>query len=340
HCLRAIERVAQRWSPRGLPLIGEGDWNDGLSHVGLKWKGESVWLGHFYYGILNRFAEVAQRRGDKIRVRDWTERAAKLKDAINEHGWDGEWYIAATRDDGRPIGSKKEKYGKIHLNAQTWALINGTGTPERIRKGMAAARKHLYRDYGPLLLSPAYTEVDATIGYITRYAPAVRENGGVYTHGATWAIQAECMLGNGDAAIDLYRRLAPPLRGLDSDRYFAEPYVTPGNIDGPDSVNYGRGGWTWYTGSAAWLFKIATDWILGVRPSREGLLIDPCIPKAWKGFEITRPFRGAVYQITVHNPHGVSKGVKSIAVDGRPLTQPLVRPHGDGRTHQVEVVLG
>lgn len=340
HCVRAIERVYKRWSPRGLPLIGEGDWNDGLSHVGVKWKGESIWLGHFYYGILERFSQVAEDRGDTQRAQEYRLRAAELKEAINKHAWDGAWYICATRDDGRPLGSHTQPTGKIHLNPQTWALINGTASPERASIAMESARKHLYKNYGPLLLTPAYNEVDKSIGYITRYAPAIRENGGVYTHGATWAIQAECMVGNGDLAYDLYRRMCPILRGQDPDLYYAEPYVTPGNVDGPDSPNYGRGGWTWYTGSAAWLFKVAVDWILGVRPTREGLKIDPCIPKDWKKYTIRRKFRGATYEIEVTNPQGLNRGVKSIRVDGKLLDQPIIPPHKDGQVHQVKVVLG
>jgi cellobiose phosphorylase len=340
HCVRSIERVYKRWSPRGLPLIGEGDWNDGLSHVGLKWKGESIWLGHFYYGILVRFADVAESRRDKARAQEYRQRAAELKDAINKYAWDGAWYICATRDDGRPLGSHTQTTGKIHLNPQTWALINGTASPERASIAMESARKHLYKNYGPLLLTPAYNEVDPSIGYITRYAPAIRENGGVYTHGATWAIQAECMVGNGDLAHDLYRRMCPILRGQDPDLYYAEPYVTPGNVDGPDSPNYGRGGWTWYTGSAAWLFKVAMDWILGVRATREGLKIDPCIPKEWKKYTVRRKFRGAIYEIEVTNPQNLNRGVKSIRVDGKLLEQPVIPPHKDGRVHQVKVVLG
>ncbi len=340
HCVRAIDRVLARFSPRGLPLIGECDWNDGLSHVGTQWKGESIWLGHFLYGILNRFAPLCAAEGDLARKKEYLERAKALKEAINKHAWDGEWYLGATRDDGRPLGSKKNDEGKIFLNCQTWAVITGTASPERAKIAMASAEKHLFREYGPLLLTPGYSKTDPTIGYITRYAPSVRENGGVYTHGATWAIQAECMMKNGERAYDAYRRMSPPLRGLNPSLYYAEPYVTAGNIDGPDGPLFGRGGWSWYTGSAAWMFRVGLDWILGVRATAEGLVVDPQIPKDWDRFHVRRTFRGATYEIEVRNPARVSGGVREIRLDGKKLAKPVLPILGDGKTHRVEVVLG
>ncbi len=329
HCTRAIDRVLARWSDRGLPLIGEGDWNDGMSHVGVQWKGESIWLGHFLYGVLNRFARLSEKRGDRERARHYLERAKDLKEAINEHGWDGEWYIRATRDNGKPLGSSSEEEGKIYLNAQTWAVINGTATEARAKKCMAAAEKFLYREYGPILFTPGYSKTDPTIGYLSRYAPSIRENGGLYTHAATWGVQAQCALGNGDKAYKAYTSMCPILRGTDPDHYYCEPYVTPGNVDGPDSPNFGRGGWTWYTGSATWMFKVAIDWMLGVRATQEGLVIDPCIPKKWKGFRIKRIFRESVYNIEVINPKHVEKGVKEIIIDGVKVKGNVLKLHKD-----------
>lgn len=339
HCLRAIDKVFSRWSPRGLPLIGEGDWNDGLSHAGVRWKGESIWLGQFLYGILKRFNPYVKKRDPK-RSEDYEKRAEALKEAINRHGWDGEWYLGATRDDGRPLGSKTSSEGKIFLNAQTWAVISGVATPERAQTCMASAEKLLYKKYGPLLLTPAYTVTDPGIGYITRYAPALRENGGVYTHAVNWAVQAECILRNGEKAHQVYQSYSPPLRGLEPERYFVEPYVTPGNVDGPESPHEGRGGWTWYTGSAQWCYTVAMNWILGVRPVQEGLLIDPVIPKSWPGFRMRRKFRGAVYEIEVKNPSGANEGVKAVRVDGKPHASNVIPAFGDGLTHKVEIILG
>lgn len=340
HCCRAIDKVLSRWSPRGLPLIGEGDWNDGMSHVGTKWKGESVWLGHFLYGILIRFAPMCEKKKEVSRAKTYLTRAKKLKDAINEHAWDGKWYIRATRDNGKPLGSKSERRGKIFLNAQTWAVINKTATPERARTAMNSAYKHLFKDYGPLLFTPGYDKLDPTIGYLSRYAPSVRENGGVYTHAATWGVQAAAMMGDADMAYMGYKNMCPVYRGMDPDHYYAEPYVTPGNVDGPDSPNFGRGGWVWYSGSGSWMQKVAYNWICGIRASKEGLIVDPCIPSAWTGFKAKRTFRGVVYMIDVKNPNNVSKGVQQIIVDGKQIKGIVIKPFNDKKVHTVEVIMG
>lgn len=341
HSCRSIDKVLSRWSPRGLPLIGEGDWNDGMSHVGVHWKGESIWLGHFLYGILVRFSEMCQRKKDSQRAKNYLTRAQKLKEAINKHAWDGEWYIRATRDNGIPLGSKTERRGKIFLNAQTWAVINDTATPERARIAMNSAYKHLYLKYGPLLFTPGYDQLDPTIGYLSRYAPSVRENGGVYTHAACWGVQAAAKIGDSEKAYEAYKNMCPVYRALDNaDHYYAEPYVTAGNVDGPDSPNFGRGGWSWYSGSASWMQKVAYNWICGIRASKDGLIIDPSIPKAWKSFKAKRTFRDAVYLIEVRNPKGVNRGVRKMIVDGKVLSSNVVPAFSDSKTHKVEVVLG
>jgi len=340
HCLRAFEKVISRHSPRGIPLMGECDWNDGLSHVGIHWKGESIWLAQFFYGILTRFAPLVEERGDEQKAKKYRKHAASMKDAVNKHAWDGQWYIGATRDDGRPLGSHVCDEGKIFLNTQTWAIINDTATPERAKIAMDSAERHLFREYGPLLLTPGYSRTDATIGYITRYAQSVRENGGVYTHAATWAVIAECLVGKGDKALQTYKSFSPPYRGLNPDLYFVEPYVMPGNVDGPDSPNFGRGGWTWYTGSAGWLYRVAIDWICGMHAEREGLRIDPVIPKDWPGFKAKRFFRGATYEIDVKNPKGISRGVREIKVDGKAIKGDIITPFKDSKTHYVAVVMG
>ena len=339
HCCRAIDKVLSRFSERGLPLIGECDWNDGLSHVGIHGKGESIWLGQFFYWILKRFSPYARKREPK-RSDEYEKRAESLKEAINRYAWDGEWYLGATKDDGTPLGSKTCKEGKIFLNTQTWAIISETATPERAKTCTAAAEKYLYKEYGPLLLTPAYSVTDPTVGYITRYAPSVRENGGLYTHAGNWAIQAECLLRDGEKAYQLYRSFCPILRGLHPDHYFVEPYVIPGNVDGPDSPHFGRGGWTWYTGSAQWYYTVVMNWILGIRAVKEGLLVDPVIPRAWPGFRMKRKFRNATYEIEVKNPKGVNEGVKAILVDGKPQASQVLPVFSDGRVHQVEVILG
>ncbi|MDP2912624.1 MAG: hypothetical protein Q8N91_01275 [Candidatus Omnitrophota bacterium] len=299
HCLRAINKALSRFSKRGLPLIGEGDWNDGLSSVGVNWKGESVWLGHFLYGALERFAEISGMKKDFKSSRVFIKRKEALKKAINKYAWDGKWYIRAVSDNGKILGSSKSEEGKIYFNAQSWAVINKTAEENRGETAMNYAEKYLDREYGPLLFYPAYSKPDYEIGYLTRYAAGIRENGGVYSHAATWAIMAECVLKRCEKAYGMYRKMIPPERGMDPDLYKSEPYVMPGNIDGPDSANFGRGGWTWYTGSAAWMFRVIVEWILGVRPGKDGLIVDPCIPDGWNGFKMRRLFRGKMYEILV-----------------------------------------
>lgn len=343
HCERSIRKVLLRFSRRGLPLIGEGDWNDGMNFVGAKMKGESIWMAHFFCDILKRWSEevlLSDKVNRKTDAKRYLKKFDSIKKAVNKYAWDGEWYWRATCDDGTLVGSSKNKEGRIFLNAQIWAIIAGTATEGRAKIAMESAAKMLYKDYGPLLLYPAFSEPNQKIGYISRYAPGVRENGGVYTHAAAWAVMAECLRKNGQRAYELYKKICPPYRGMDPSFYKAEPYVTAGNTDGPDSANYGRGSWTWYTGSAAWLCRVSTNWILGIRPTLEGLLVDPCIPKEWDGFEVTRRFRGAIYKIRVSNEAHVSHGIKEITLDGKRLEGNIIPALSDKKLHMVEVTLG
>ena len=340
HCKKSILRALDRFSQRGLPLIGGGDWNDGMNSAGDKWRGESVWVAEFLYLIMNEFLPIASKWGDDEFVKTLTDRSKKLYKTVNELAWDGEWYWRASLDNGDLLGSKDSSRVKIFLNAQTWSVFSGIAGKRRGHKAMASAQKYLYKDFGPILYTPPFFEPDKEVGYVTRYAPGVRENGGLYMHAAVWAIMAECMLKNGLKAYDLFSKLCPVVRGMNPDLYKCEPYVTPGNVDGPASQNYGRGGWTWYTGSAAWLFRISTEWILGVRPEYDGLRVDPCIPDDWPGFTIVRKFRGDTYRITVRNPDKVCHGVKEITLDGKKLDDNLIPPCGRSDFHTVEVVMG
>jgi cellobiose phosphorylase len=305
HVRRAFERVFRRTSARGLPLIGAGDWNDGLSAAGLQEKGESIWLAHFLAGCLGEWAEIHRRSGRAGFAAGYGQRREELIKAINEHGWDGKWYWRATLDDGSVIGSAKNRRGRIYLNAQTWAILNDIAPNDRAQACMNAVREHLVSDAGALLLVPAYDRPDERIGYITRYAAGLRENGGVYTHAATWAIAAAAKIK--DAALVERLLVAIDPTNKDPERYWAEPYVLPGNVDGPDSPLHGRAGWTWYTGSAAWLHRVVAEWILGVRPDWDELVIDPCLPPGWNRARMNRPWRGATYDIRIErgSPTGV-----------------------------------
>ena len=332
HCLRGIDRILSKLSPRGLPLLGAGDWNDGLSHAGLDGKGESVWDAMFLFAILERMAPLLRTLGQPSKAEDYEAAAIRLKGAVEAHGWDGQWYIAGTDDTGRPFGSQTRPEGSIFLNPQTWAVITGVAEPARSTAAMNAVRERLLRPYGALLLAPAYHDVDPFVGYITRYAPGLRENGGVYSHASTWAIEAFVRTGDVESAWSVFQGMCPPLRSeLDADRYAAEPFVTPGNVDGPDSPFEGKGGWTWYTGSASWLRRTALHWILGVRGTSEGLVVDPALPSAIHNFSLKRPYRGDIYEIEVsgHGPY-------QCTVDGESWTGPIPCS-GQNRTRKVRL---
>lgn len=319
HSVAAIEKVLSRMSKRGLTLIGAGDWNDGLSAVGLDMKGESIWLTEFFYLILIRFAELCKEVGKDNLNKKYLKKAAELKNAFDKYAWDGEWFWRATKDDGKKVGSKTSPEGKIYLNAQTWSVISGIAENNKQRKAMDSVSKKLLKKNGCLLLSPAYTKPDKMIGYLSRYAPGRRENGGVYTHAATWAIWAYSMLKKNDLAFTAYKNLCPIYNGMYPDEYVAEPYVTPGNIDGPESPNYGMGGWTWYTGSANWYQKVIVDWILGVRATKDGLLIDPCVPDDWNEYSVKRFFRGTMYFIRFFRDKQLLPGVSYLLLEGKKL---------------------
>ncbi|MBW3563340.1 MAG: glycosyl transferase family 36 [Acidobacteria bacterium] len=332
HVRRAFERVFLRTSERGLPHIGAGDWNDGLSAAGLQERGESVWLGHFLAGLLADWREIGRRGGHAPFAADYADRRAALVAAINEHGWDGSWYWRASLDDGSKIGSAENDRGSIFLNAQTWAILNDVAPPDRARTAWAAVCERLVTNVGALLLSPAYDEPVAPIGYITRYAPGLRENGGVYTHAATWAIAAAAKMKDAGTVGRLLEAIDPTNK--DPERYWAEPYVLPGNVDGPESPLFGRAGWTWYTGSAAWLHRVVSEWVFGIRPDWNGLKVDPCLPPSWSSVRMTRPWQDSLFEIQIE------RGQKpQIELDGRELSGNVIEPLPRGGTHRVKVVV-
>jgi len=330
HVLRAFRISCSKTSPRGIPLIGAGDWNDGLSAMGLEGRGESFWLGHFLAGLLAEWSEIWGRVGRVDLAREFRQRRDALAGAVNAHGWDGAWYLRGTLDDGAPLGSSRDRVGRIFLNAQTWAILSDTAPPDRAAACLAAVREHLVTEAGALLLAPAFDRPVPEIGYITRYAPGLRENGGVYTHAAVWAIAAAAKARDGELVGRLLDAINPATK--DPERYWAEPYVLPGNVDGPDSPHQGRGGWTWYTGSAAWLQRIVCEWVLGVRPEWEGLRLDPCLPPSWSGARMTRPWRGATYEIAIERG-----GIAGVEVDGKRIEENLLRTAEKGTRVRVVV---
>ncbi|GIV15252.1 MAG: glycosyl transferase [Armatimonadota bacterium] len=335
HCLRALNKALSRRSGRGLPLILQADWNDGMNAVGIGGKGESVWMAHFLHYLLTRWAELPVL--DEQTATRFRREAQSLREAVNTHGWDGKWYWRASTDSGRLVGSAQNTQGCIFLNAQTWAVIADTAPPDRAEQALQSAREHLYKQYGALLLAPAYSVPDPEIGYLTRYAPGTRENGGVYSHAACWAVLAERKLHGVQAAYRLWRSFCPPIRGMEPERYVAEPYVMPGNVDGPDSPYEGKGGWTWYTGSAAWYLRALVEGVLGIEATLNGLRVQAQLPEEWESFRVQRRFRGSTYDIIVRRAQqGEEAGC---TVDGQRWQGDTLPVFEAGTTHRVEVVL-
>ena len=343
HCERALE-CGLKLGPHGLPLMGTGDWNDGMNKVGAEGKGESVWNGWFMFTTLREFAGLAERRGDDARAAWCRERADALRAALDEHAWDGGWYRRAYFDDGTPLGSATNDECQIDSIAQSWAVISGGGDPERARQAMAAVEERLVRDADGLILlfTPPFDSGRLEPGYIKGYVPGVRENGGQYTHAATWVVLATALLGQGQRAAELFDLLNPVRHAASPDgvdRYKVEPYVVCADVYGAPP-HTGRGGWTWYTGSASWLYRVGLEAILGLRLRGTRLELDPCVPPGWSGYEITYRYRSATYYIIVENSGGSGRGVRSVTVDGRAVPEGVVELADDGGQHKVRIALG
>ncbi|MEO6945717.1 MAG: glucoamylase family protein [Nitrobacter sp.] len=345
HCALALD-MSLTTGAHGLPLMGTGDWNDGMDGVGKGGKGESVWLGWFLYSALEAFAAVADKHDDLQRAADWRRSGASLKDSLEREAWDGDWYRRAFFDDGSPLGSVANNECRIDSIAQSWAVISGAANPAHAAHAMAALDRYLVRRDDKLLLlfTPPFDNPAQDPGYIKGYPPGVRENGGQYTHGAVWAALAFVMQGDGDRAGELLSMLNP-IRHSDSPagvhRYKVEPYVVCADLYS-EPPHVGRGGWTWYTGSAGWMYQVALEGLLGFRLEGANLMLDPCIPRDWPGFEIVFRYRSARYEIAVKNPYGVCRGVLSIELDDEVLATPetsCIPLVDDGVTHRVRVVL-
>ncbi len=345
HCARALDR-SLAIGVHGLPLIGTGDWNDGLNRVGPEGHGESVWLGWFLHTTLWEFARWADARGERGRAERWRGHVDILKTSLEEQAWDGDWYRRAFFDDGTPLGSVVNAECRIDSIAQSWGVLSGAAEPKRAARAMAAVEEYLVRRGQELVLlfTPPFDRAPVDPGYIKGYPPGVRENGGQYTHAAIWSVMAFAALGDGDKANELFSILNPINRASTRagvHRYKVEPYVAAADVYA-EAPHVGRGGWTWYTGSAGWMYRAGIEWLLGFRLRGAVLHLDPCIPRAWRRFEIAFRYHGSRYEITVENPRGVSRGIAQIEVDGRLLASgsaslPLT---ADGATHQVRAILG
>ncbi len=347
HCARALD-VSLGIGEHGLPLFGTGDWNDGMNRVGMEGRGESVWMAWFLYATLMAFAPVAEARGETARAQRWRDHAFRLQQAVEREAWDGDWYRRGYFDDGSPLGSISSDECRIDSIAQSWGVISGAADRERSLRAMAAVDGQLVSRADALirLFTPAFDRSSHDPGYVKGYPAGLRENGGQYTHGAIWSVLAFARLGDGDRAGELFS-LINPIHHASSRagiyRYKVEPYVACADIyTAPGHV--GRGGWTWYTGSAGWMYRAALEGLLGLNVEADTMRLAPCIPRAWRGFEIDYVHRGTLHSIRVDNPHGVSHGLRKVLVDGvarNVEADGAVLPlFEDGATHRIEITLG
>jgi cyclic beta-1,2-glucan synthetase len=345
HCVRALDS-SLTIGAHGLPLFGTGDWNDGMNRVGAAGRGESVWLGWFLYATLLKFAPVAERRGETAVAAHWRKQAHALQQAIEREAWDGDWYRRGYFDDGTALGSVTSDECRIDSIAQSWAVISGAAQRERAVRAMSAVNAQLVSRSDGLvqLFTPAFDRTAHDPGYIKAYPPGLRENGGQYTHAAMWTVLAFAELGDGDRAGELFSIINPinhasTRAGI--HRYKVEPYVACADVYSA-AQHVGRGGWTWYTGSSGWMYRTAVEGILGIHVRGRMLVVNPCIPRAWNGFEVTHRYGASRYRITVENPHGVSQGVVKASLDGQEISASPCRIAlvDDGAYHYGVITLG
>jgi cyclic beta-1,2-glucan synthetase len=348
HCCKAID-VSLQFGDHGLPLIGAGDWNDGMNRVGENGKGESVWLGFFLYATLIRFEKVCRKSDDNERAERYSKTAAALKKNLNENGWDGQWYLRAFYDDGTPLGSSQNSECKIDAISQGWSVISGVASAKRGAEALASVEKHLVSESDKIirLLAPPFDKTEKNPGYIKGYIPGVRENGGQYTHGALWFIKALAESGRGTKAVRYLNLVNPVNHALnpeDTRNYKAEPYVVAADVYGEQPLT-GQGGWTWYTGSAGWLYRVALESVLGFRVSKDSIILKPAITGEWPEYSIKyRPDDGnTVYTIIIKNPGRLETGILEGTIDGKPVNfkneAAVIRVVADGAKHSVQLTL-
>lgn len=336
HMFSVVNYAKNNLGKHGLPIFGRGDWNDTLDYIGGDEGGESVWGAMFYAAMLNLFIELLGHLGMMKEQGEIASIRENLVKAVEDNCWDGEWYIRAIGENDRRIGSKENKYGKIFLNTQIWPVLAGFPDKNRLFAAMDSVKKHLDSPEGPKKCSPAWREIDPNIGLVTRCVWGKKENGAVFCHPTTWVIQAETMLGRSNQAFAYFRKLLP--NRIDSDTFVAEPYVYSQYITSNEHSQPGRASHSWQTGSAAWMYRVSYDYILGIRPTFDGLLIDPAIPSHWKGYKAERIYRGTRYTIEVDNPNGVEKGIKHLVVDGKEIEGKLI-PVSGSKVCKVKVTM-
>lgn len=356
HLKRSFYHVIHNLGPHGLPLIGRADWNDCLNlncfskEPGESFQttaniegrvAESVFIAGLFVFVGPDYIELCKRRGLHKEAEEALAHVEVMKKTTLEHGFDGDWFLRAYDHYGNKIGSKENEEGKIFIEPQGFCVMAGIGVEEGLAaKALQSVEEHLETDYGIILQTPPYSKYYLNLGEISSYPPGYKENAGIFCHNNPWIMIAETVLGNGDRAFELYRKIAPAYLEEISEIHRMEPYVYAQMIAGRDAVHHGEAKNSWLTGTAAWNYIAITQSILGIQADFDGLRIDPCIPKDWSGFSIVREFRGNTFNITISNPNGVSKGVASLTVDGKALEGNTIPVSASGGSYQVEVVLG
>lgn len=356
HLKRSFYHVVNNLGPHGLPLIGRADWNDCLnlncfsttpdeSYQTTTSKdgkvAESVLIAGMFVYIGNEYVKICENIGLYDEAKEAKNYINTMKETVLKYGYDGEWFIRAYDDFGNKVGSKENEEGKIYIETQGFCSMAGIGLEDgKAEKALDSAWKYLDTEHGMVLLNPAYTKYHPELGEISSYPPGYKENAGIFCHNNPWIIAAETVVGRGDNAFKLYSKIAPAYREEISDIHKMEPYVYSQMIAGKDAKRHGEAKNSWLTGTAAWNFVAISQFILGIKPDFQGLAIDPCIPKAWDGFSVTRHFRGAVYEIEVKNPDHISKGVRKLIIDGKEFIGNILPVFNDGKVHKAEVIMG
>ncbi|MGD8626222.1 MAG: glycosyl transferase, partial [Anaerolineae bacterium] len=312
-------------------------WND---TVNLPAGAESLFVANLYGRALGEMIDLARHLGDGEAAARYAAYYDEMRARFEAHAWDGAWYRRYFDAEGQPLGSAANRHGQIYANAQSWPVLSGFASPARARQALDALRDRLNTRHGIKLSAPGYDGYDPGLGGISTYPPGAKENGGIFLHANPWVIIAEALLGNGDRAFEYYHQILPAAQNDRIDTFQCEPYVYPQNILGDEHPQFGLARNSWLTGTASWAYQAGSQYILGIRPTYDGLLVDPCLPATWPGFRASRHFRGAIYDIEVENPDGASKGVRRLVVDGQEIEGQVVPVFADGARHRVQVIMG
>jgi len=357
HLHLSLHYTLNNRGPHGLPLIGHADWNDCLNlncfsitpgesfqtagHIENDRVAESVMIAGLFCKACDEMAGILKFIGKIEEAEKYLNYAEEMRKTIYEYGWDGEWFLRAYDAFGRKIGSKDNEEGKIFIESQGWCVLGKVGLENGYaQKALDSVKKYLATPNGIILQQPAYSKYYVHLGEVSSYPPGYKENAGIFTHNNTWIQIAETMLGRGNQAMEYYKSICPPTKEEQIDIYRAEPYVYSQMTAGRDAPTSGEGKNSWLTGTAAWSFVAISQFILGIRPDFDGLIVDPCIPDDWDKFSVTRKFRNSIYKITISNPDKVNKGVRSLYLDGKLLSSNKIPDLNDGKIHNVEVILG